>query len=289
MMKRYLVAASFAVLALTAFALPTIEAVQTEIGKGNYQHAEEMMREVVAAKPDSARARYVHAEILAHDQRFALASEEAAQARRLDPSLSFTQAAKFNAFMQLLDREQTVSARAPAVTRADVPRVVETPHGQPAGGVPGWAWGLGVGALVLLAWGVFSARQQAPMPWPPAVPGSAALATGSPGSTVGPGFSGYAPAAPAGGSGLLGTGMAVAGGVAAGMLAEKLFEGHRDAGLGSNFSPGTRAVEPATFDDRSAEVAAARELEQRPIDLGSGDDWDDDVVDVGAPSDGDGW
>ena len=52
------------------------------------------MREVVAAKPDSARARYVHAEILAHDKRFVLAAEEPAQARRLDPSLAFTRPEK---------------------------------------------------------------------------------------------------------------------------------------------------------------------------------------------------
>ena len=292
-MKRFLIAASFAVLTLSAFALPSIDAVQAEIGKGNYAHAEEMMREVVAAKPDSARARYVYAEILAHDKRFALAAEEAAQARGPDPSLSFTQPDKFNAFTRLLDREQAVGSHAAPASRGDVPRFAEKPPVQSTGGVPGWAWGLGAGAQVLLAWRAFSARQQAPAQWPPAVPASGGtLATASPVGPAGTGYGGYAPgyasAAPSAGSGLLGTGMAVAGGVAAGMLAEKLFEGHRDTSLGSNFSSGTRGLEPGLFDDQSAGDAAARELEQRPIDVGAGDGWGGDV-DVGAASDGDGW
>lgn len=292
-MKRFLVAASFAALTLSAFALPSIDAVQTEIGKGNYAHAEEMMREVVIAKPNSARARYLYAEILAHDRRFAQAAEESAQARRLDPSLSFTQSEKFNAFEQLLAREQGAGNRASPVSRADTPRFTETLPVQPAGGVPGWAWGLGGGALALLAWRTLSARRQ-PMAWPPAMPGSpGTLATNSPAGPGGPGLSGsapgYAPAAASGGSGLLGTGMAVAGGVAAGMLAEKLFEGHHDTGLGSGFSTGTRGLESGMFDDRSAGNAAARELEQRPIDIGSGDGWGGGDADAGSSGDGGDW
>ena len=292
-MKRFLVAASFAVLTFSAYALPGIDAVQAEIGRGNYVHAEEMMREVVAAKPDSARARYVYAEILAHDRRFALAAEEAAQARRLDPGLSFTQPEKFNAFTRLLDREQAVGVRTPAASRADMSRFVEASPVQPAG-VPGWAWGLGAGALALLAWRAFGVRQTAPMGWPAAVPGSAGtLATSAQGAPAGTGFSGYAPAsmpsAPTSGSGLLGTGMAVAGGVAAGLLAEKLFEGHRDSGLGSTFSTGGRGLEPGFFDDRSAVDAAARELEQRPVYMGAGDGWGGGDVDADSSSDGGGW
>ena len=302
-MKRFLVAASFAALTLSAFALPSIDAVQAEIGKGNYTHAEAMMREVVAAKPDSARARYVYAEILAHDKRFGLAAEEAAQARRLDPSLSFTQPEKFNAFTQLLAREQAVGTRAATVSRAEAPRLVEPLPVPLAGGVPSWVWGLGAGALGLLAWRAFSARQQAPAQGPSAGPGTAGTpATNAPGGPGRTGLGGYAPAYSPGspaaappaaspGSGLLGTGMAVAGGVAAGMLAEKLFEGHRESGqgLGSNFSSGNRGLEPGLFDDRSAADAAARELEQRPIDGGTGDGWGGSDVDAGSSSDGDGW
>jgi|GEM_PF-3188348 len=44
-----------------------------------------MMSEVVAAKPDSAKAHYIYAEMLAHNRNFTKASKEAARARQLDP------------------------------------------------------------------------------------------------------------------------------------------------------------------------------------------------------------
>jgi hypothetical protein len=311
-MKRFLVAASFAVLTMSAFALPTIDAVQAEIAKGNTAQAEEMMREVVAAKPASARARYVYAEVLAHNKRFALAAEEAAQARKLDPSLSFTQADKFNAFTQLLAREQAAgSPAAPSspLVQAQTPRVAEPPPAPTSGGVPGWAWGLGAAALALLAWWAYSGRQQAatPSPWPAAAPGAGLqqpAATGLAGSSPGFGVGGAQPGAvpgavpgaaapgPSARSGLLGTGLAVAGGMAAGALAERLFEGRRDTGLGAGLSNGIRGTEPFLPDDRSASDAAARELEQRPIDVGNGDGWgggSDSDVDAGTGSDPDGW
>ena len=55
-MKRLLVAMSLALAAAASFALPTVEDVQAEVAKGRYVQAEEMMREVVAARPTSARA-----------------------------------------------------------------------------------------------------------------------------------------------------------------------------------------------------------------------------------------
>lgn len=289
-MKRFLVAASFAVLTCSAFALPSIGEVQAEIGKGHYTRAEEMTREVVAAKPDSARARYVHAEILAHNQRYALAAEEAAQARKLDPSLSFTAPEKFKAFTQLLAREQASANPSPAATQSPARFAVTAPaHG---GGVPLWAWGGAAGLLALLAWRALGARQPARTQWPPATPASEpAPSTGMPGVVGAGGFGGYAsapPSAPAGG-GMWGTGMAVAGGVAAGMLAEKLFDAHRESGPVPAFLSSSRASDPAPADDRSARDAAADELQRRSIDMGSGDDWDADANDRGAASADDGW
>jgi hypothetical protein len=290
-MKRFLVAASFAVLTCSAFALPSIGEVQAEIGKGHYTRAEEMTREVVAARPDSARARYVHAEILAHNQRYALAAEEAAQARRLDPGLSFTAPEKFKAFTQLLAREQASANTSPAAAQSPA-RFSETApaHG---GGVPLWAWGGAAGLLALLAWRALGARQPARTQWPPATPAAqSALSTGMPGAA---GFGGYAsappsapPSAPAGG-GMWGTGMAVAGGVAAGMLAEKLFESHRESSPGpASLSP-SRASDPAPAEDRYARDAAADELQRRSIDMGSGDDWDADANGRRAAGTDDGW
>lgn len=291
-MKRFLVAASFAVLTCSAFALPTIGEVQSEIGKGQYARAEEMTREVVAAKPDSARARYVHAEILAHNQRFAQAAEEAAQARKLDPGLSFTDPEKFRNFTQLLARQQsqgTVSS-APAAAAYKPAQFAGAAPANHGGGLPTWAWAGAAGLLAMLAWRALGARQQARPQWPPAMPAAAGpLPTG--GAAGATGFSGYAPApappAPAAaGNGLWRTGMAVAGGVAAGMLAEKLFEGQRESGGGAASLPTHRASEPGGVGDRSARDAAAQELEQRSIDMGNGDDWGGNDRDT---SSADGW
>ena len=296
-MKRFLVAASFAVLTCSAFALPTIGQVQSEIGIGHYARAEEMTREVVAAKPDSARARYVHAEILAHNQRFALAAEEAAQAQKLDPSLSFTDPEKFRTFTQLLARQQSpgiassaVSSSASALKPAQFAAAAPVTHG---GAMPAWAWGGVIGLLAMLAWRALGARQPVRTQWPPAIAASAdAQPTGMPGTAGAAGFGGYAPApspaaASSTGGGLWRTGMAVAGGVAAGMLAEKLLEGQRESGAGAGLLPANRA-EPISFDDRSAHNAAADELERRSIDMGNGADWGGADSDSNISGD-DGW
>ena len=97
--------------ALARAAPPTVEAVQTEIKAGRYEQAESMMREVVQARPKSARAHYVLAEILAHNGRTAQAAEEAAQARQLDPAIGFTDAAKFARFEDMLKSRSTATAQ----------------------------------------------------------------------------------------------------------------------------------------------------------------------------------
>ncbi len=68
----------------------------------------------------------------------------------------------------------------------------------------------------------------------------------------------------------MGVGLAAAGGVAAGMLAEKLLhEGHDERGLPRD-SGGAGGFAPGGFDDGSA----ANDLVSRDIDFGSGgNDW----------------
>ena len=97
--------------------------------------------------------------------------------------------------------------------------------------------------------------------------------------------SAYGPVNPpmGGGRGMLGTGLAAAGGVAAGMLASELL--HRNSGsvdksldhLGPN-----NGLEP--FGN------AASDLEARPVDFGNGANWDSggDLADPGS-SDGGDW
>ncbi len=290
-MKRFLAAVALAGLAFSALALPTVDEVQAEVAKGNYTHAEQMMREVVADKPGSARAHYIYAEILAHDKRFDLAAEQAARAKSIDPGLKFTQPEKFRAFEQLLEREQA-AARRPAVTeRAAVPAFRE-PAALPverSSGVPGWVWGLGLAAVAFVAWRVLSTRRQAaPAPGYLPAPGAGTpMAAGGYGPSYGPG-SMPGPAGSAG-SGLLGTGLAVAGGVAAGMLAEKLLSDRQSGPTNPLFPDTARGLDGGLLDARPADDPAARELEERPVDFGNGDGWSDgDAGGGGGSSDG-GW
>jgi hypothetical protein len=87
---------------------------------------------------------------------------------------------------------------------------------------------------------------------------------------------------------MLGTGLAAAGGFAAGMLAEKLWDGHTDRGV-PNVDSNTGGLVPGMFDDAPIRNDAASELERRDVDFGSGNDWGgSDGSDVGGGSD-DGW
>ncbi|TXH47640.1 MAG: tetratricopeptide repeat protein, partial [Burkholderiaceae bacterium] len=76
--RQSLVAAALAgaVLAASpAWALPTEAAVQAQVQKGRYDEAESMMAEVLAAKPDSPKAHYLYAQILAKRGRLDLARQ----------------------------------------------------------------------------------------------------------------------------------------------------------------------------------------------------------------------
>ena len=70
-MKKLIACIALAGLSALAWALPTQQQVEAQVRQGNYAQAESMMREVVAAKPDNARAHYVYAEILAHERQAA--------------------------------------------------------------------------------------------------------------------------------------------------------------------------------------------------------------------------
>ena len=289
-MKRWLLTLSLIFLASAAHALPTLAAVEAEVQKGNYAQAQSMMHEVVVAKPGSAKAHYVYAEILAHNDDFAQAAQEAALAKQIDPALKFTQPEKFNAFEQLLDRETQRAPRAgsslDSLARA-VPTLPAAPvQAQPrqmeesSPGVPAWAWIAGLAGVGWVAWRMMNRNAGV----------SPSMATsGNPG--YGP-TSGYAPpyapntgASP--GAGLMGVGLAAAGGVAAGMLAEKFLErGHEQRSDNGVLEPNAFA-NPASLRDEDA-----RALEDRQIDFGSGNDWGDDVAASSGSADtggSDGW
>lgn len=110
-MKNFIIAVFILTAPAFAWALPTVQQVEAEVQQGRTVQAEMMMSKVVAAKPASARAHYIYAEILAKNRKFAKASEEAKTARQLDPNLKFTQPDKFRTFERLLEKEQRAPTR----------------------------------------------------------------------------------------------------------------------------------------------------------------------------------
>jgi len=96
-----------------------------------------------------------------------------------------------------------------------------------------------------------------------------------------PGAAGYGqPGMPGARSGMLGTGLAAAGGFAAGMLADRLMHRPHDATAnGALDQLGPSGLGPAVSDP------AAMELESRPVDFGTGGaDWGDDGGSLDAGS-----
>lgn len=279
--KHTLAAIALAAWALTAAALPTVEEVQAEVGRGNYAHAETMMQEVVTAKPGSARAHYIYGEILAHNKRFDEAAKQVARAKAIDPAVAFTDASKFKAFEQLLEREQRQVKPTAAISTPTAP-ISKQQAPVESSGLPVWLWMLGLACVGAVALTMFNRRRQVVAAPSGLAPGSA-VATGSTGYGPGPGY-GQAPGA---GSGMLGVGLAAAGGVAAGMLASRLLEGHHDSATSSPTASSAGGLVPGMFDDAPAENSAAQELEQRDVDFGAGDGWGGG--DGGSDPGSDGW
>ncbi len=274
-MRKWILAALLAAFAAVAWALPTLQEVESEVQAGRFAQAETMMREVVDAKPGSAKAHYVYAEILAHQGKVALAAAEAQKARVIDPDVKFTDPEKFRAFEAAL-----LQAQRPATRSAqDARRAQNAAPASPA--IPGWIWLVGLVVVGVLLWRGFARSRNAATAATAAGAGGIAGQPGVPGP-YGPG--GYGPGAvppgypPQRGS-MLGTGLAAAGGVAAGMLASELLHrrGEHDAD-GSHTGPGY-------FDSPDGGSSA---LEDRPIDFGNGADWDAGGGDFGGGSDG-GW
>lgn len=267
----------------SAQAEPSIKDVQAATQRGDYAGAEQMLREVLVAKPDSAKAHYVLAEVLAHERKFAEAVTHVHRARGIDPAIKFADPAKFSAFEQLLQREQAAEARPAGVPAAITPAAVparaapvERDRGS-GGGISIWVLIVGAGLFIWLAasWMRRRTDAQAQMQQPAMAGGYAAGSGGYAPQGYGP--QGYGPGVPpaSGGPGLMGVGLAAAGGVAAGMLAEKLLHEGRDDRIrppAADAGSSAGGLIPGSF-DAGRDNGAADELARRDVDFGSGDGW----------------
>lgn len=87
-----------------ALALPTPKDIELAVSQGQLTQAESMLREVIAAKPQSAKAQYELGQVLLRQNRLPEAKAALQQARSLDPSLKFASSDK--QFQDLMDRTQ---------------------------------------------------------------------------------------------------------------------------------------------------------------------------------------
>jgi uncharacterized protein len=254
------------ILAGAAFAAdaPTLHQIYEAAQAGRLNDAQGMINQVLKDHPNSAKAHYVDAEILAKTGHLNQAREELNNAERLEPGLAF---ASPQAVQQL--KEMVSEAHAGLL-----PMTAEPQQGFP------WGWlFLGIGAIVIITF-IMRALSR-PNATPAAYPVNYQSGMSPPGYMPAAG-GGYAPAAPGMGSGImsgLATGAALGAGMVAGeALAHHFMDGSRgDANLNPQAQPMDTAwntqsdnmggtdfgiADNASWDDNS-----------NIADISGGDDW----------------
>jgi hypothetical protein len=264
-----------------ALALPSPQDIDAAVSAGHLSQAESLLREVIQAKPNSAKAQYELGQVLARQARYADAQAALVQAKTLDPSLKFAASPdKFN------DVFNKVSQQAKNVTGAQASSVasgLSEPRRAAAGPVPSapepafplqYVW-IGIAGLVVLALVLrrqkaatptYNAPMQAggPINASPYAPGQVAGAGYGPG--YGPGYPGGQPMGGGMGSGIGGAVVGGVAGVAAGYALSKALEGdHSNHPAPANPSNNGGYV---PFDTPA-------QPDVGNFDAGSGSDWDD--------------
>ena len=287
-LKSLLICTALAASAM-ALALPAPKDIESAVSQGHLTQAESMLREVIAAKPQSAKAHYELGQVLLRENRASEAHAELKQAQSIDPSLKF--ASNDKQFQDLLERTQ---AKTPAPHSASV----QAAPAQSGNGFSlTYVW-IGIAALGVIA---LLIRMNRPAPQSAGYGQPASPAAGSPLSTA---FGrnpspGYAPAAPgypsagypyaapnattSGGSTVAGAVVGGLAGVAAGYALSKALEGDHHS------APPAQAPGNNTWADNQGYVSTEPAGAVPDFDPGTGSDWDDNSgADSGGGSD-DSW
>jgi hypothetical protein len=232
---------------------PTLHQIYQAAENGRVADAQAMMEQVLRDHPDSAKAHFVEAELMARQGRLADARGELAKAEKLAPGLPFAKAQSVNALQARLSG--TNERAQPAAAFRPVGR-----SGLPSGSL---LLGIGLFAVILLAFRFWLGRN-----------GVTRAGCGPVQPNAG---TGTTPMSPAGGmgSGLLG-GLATGAAVGAGMIAgEELMHRFLEGNSGI-----AGAIPPANADDP---FLAQDDLGGQDFGIGDGS-WDD-----GSGLSGDDW
>ncbi len=236
---------------------PTVSQVYDAARAGHLDQARQMMNQVLANHPHSARAHYVAAEVDADLKNFGEAREELKTAEQIDPGLQFANAEAVAA----LRREIGASAGTSS------PRAVMVPA-RPAQKASPWSTVLIIGAVVLVVWLLFRRRQ--PVAYNP-YPGNMPSTGMGPGPMVPPG-GGFPSVVGGAGSGIVGgiaSGLAVGAGVAAGEeLVRHAFEHGGSSPVPEHYEPGAQPQDPGAQDPNA-------DLGGPDFGISDGGGWDD--------------
>lgn len=267
LMQKLILFLALLVLSSAASAADSPKDVQALISRGDYAGAEAMLRDAVTEHPQSAKAHYVLAEVLAHEGNIGEAKTEASKAATLDPGTHFTDPAKFKDFQRKLDAAlaPVSNSRSPAapVRYSDA----QQPTGGQGSGSSRLTGILVIGAVIALIAYLLMRRKRNAFGQP------SGYATPPPMDGVPPygGYPGNGPYAPPP-QPHSGVGTAVAaglGGVAAGMLLDEALRSHNQGEV-------TRDAGFAGREDRDSSTQAYDDLRSDPIDMGNNDSsWDD--------------
>lgn len=96
-MKKFLASAfaSLLFVSAAAFAVPTVQQIESAMSQGNWQQADAGLSEVLQAHPNNARAHYLYGQVLDREGRYADALAQVQQAKTLDPQIRFTDPTRF--------------------------------------------------------------------------------------------------------------------------------------------------------------------------------------------------
>ena len=238
-LQRMLLALTLALAAGLALALPSPKEIEAAVGAGQLPQAETMLREVLQAKPQSAKAHYELGQVLARQGKYFEAQQALDQAKTIDPTLKF--ATSPEAFAKTYD---TVHAQVRGTPSAASPKsAVATPAAPVASPAPAspapsggfnlmYVW-IGVAGLVVL--GLVLRRRAA-----------AAPAVATPGATA---YAGMPPAAqPAYNGAAMATGGIIGSGLSPAQAAAPA-----QRGFGAQYAP--QAPAPAHYPPAAAPAA----------------------------------
>ncbi len=255
MFRKFLLALSLAVttamvsLPVLAATEPSMHEVYQAAQEGRYIEAQAMMDKVLAEHPNSAKAHYVEAELLAKQGLLSKADTELRTAERLQPGLAFAKPEAVSKLKAIIAAPRAPAQSAqPNQQAVQAKQATQSNYATPAVAEKGISWGLVAGGLAFVGFVFFATRfmrqRNAALTMPAAGyagygnnyganPAMQPQAYGA--APVGPGM---APAAGGGmGSGIMG-GLATGAALGAGMVAGQALMHHfTDGDRGNSAAP----------------------------------------------------